>query len=117
VPSADVHMLLGDLSSENDAFAEALEDYRVALELLDKRLPEVRRLCSLLSGGTTPQNSYHVIVRRHRSAHCNRQGMYRNCPQRHRFDSADRLHTLDRLKASFHRHHLQVRLQCAGIYN
>ena len=39
--SADVHMLLGDLSSENDAFADALEDYRVALHLLSKHLPEV----------------------------------------------------------------------------
>lgn len=36
-------MLLGDLSSENDAFAEALEDYRVALELLSSHLHEVRQ--------------------------------------------------------------------------
>jgi SHNi-TPR len=39
-------MLLGDLSSENDAFAEALEDYRLALELLSSHLPEARQLRS-----------------------------------------------------------------------
>lgn len=34
-------MLLGDLSSENDGFADALEDYRIALDLMDKHLPKV----------------------------------------------------------------------------
>jgi SHNi-TPR len=33
-------MLLADLSSENDAFTEALEDYRLALGLLSSHLPE-----------------------------------------------------------------------------
>ncbi len=37
-----MHLLLGDLSSENDAFPEALTDYQTALELLGGPLPEVR---------------------------------------------------------------------------
>lgn len=41
---ADVHMLLGDLSAENDAFEDALEEYRTALQLLNNHLPKVRCL-------------------------------------------------------------------------
>lgn len=49
---ADVHMLLGDLSAENDAFDDALEEYRTALQLLNNDLPKdelppVRRLAEL----------------------------------------------------------------------
>jgi hypothetical protein len=40
---SDVHMCLGDAESEQERFADALEDYKTALMLRTKHLPSMDR--------------------------------------------------------------------------
>lgn len=106
---ADVHMLLGDLSSENDAFAEALEDYRLALELLSSHLPEVRQPHSFkLHSACVPGAS--LTCRRPRSPLLQTRVQRRlRCPHA---CNARLLHALG-LTVSMFRHRASSR-RCAG---